>query len=73
MPRSAWKSRTTLLLGESGIKMLHQARVLVAGLGGVGAQAAEQLCRAGLGHSYMPAVSGCYCASVVIRDLLKKV
>jgi tRNA threonylcarbamoyladenosine dehydratase len=50
MPHSEWKRRTSLLLGESGIEKLHNAKVLVAGLGGVGAQAAEQLCRAGVGH-----------------------
>jgi tRNA threonylcarbamoyladenosine dehydratase len=50
MPHSEWKSRTSLLLGKPGIEKLHNARILVAGLGGVGAQAAEQLCRAGVGH-----------------------
>lgn len=50
MLQSEWKSRTTLLVGESGIEKFNHARVLVAGLGGVGAQAAEQLCRAGVGH-----------------------
>lgn len=50
MPQSEWKSRTKLLVGELSLEKLHQARVLIAGLGGVGAQAAEQLCRAGVGH-----------------------
>ena len=44
-----WKKRTSLLLGEEGIKRLENANVLVIGLGGVGAYAAEQLCRAGIG------------------------
>jgi tRNA threonylcarbamoyladenosine dehydratase len=50
MPHSEWKSRTALLLGKQSIEKLHKARVMVAGLGGVGAQTAEQLCRAGVGH-----------------------
>lgn len=45
-----WLSRTELLLGKEKLKYLQQAHVLVAGLGGVGAYAAEQLCRAGIGE-----------------------
>lgn len=44
-----WNSRTQLLLGEEGVKKLASSHVLVVGLGGVGAYAAEQLARAGLG------------------------
>lgn len=44
-----WMSRTELLLGSERLGLLRQAHVLVAGLGGVGAYAAEQLCRAGIG------------------------
>lgn len=47
---SDWLSRTELLLGEEKLERLRQAHVLVAGLGGVGAYAAEQLCRAGIGE-----------------------
>ena len=44
-----WRSRTGLLLGDEKLERLQQSHVLVAGLGGVGAFAAEQLCRAGVG------------------------
>lgn len=37
-------------MGEEGLARLQKAHVLVAGLGGVGAYAAEQLCRAGIGE-----------------------
>lgn len=44
-----WYSRTQLLIGEEGVRKLAQSHVLVVGLGGVGAYAAEQLARAGIG------------------------
>lgn len=44
-----WLERTELLIGAEGIKKLENSHVLVVGLGGVGAYAAEQICRAGIG------------------------
>ena len=41
-----WKQRTELLLGEDKMARLQSAHVLVVGLGGVGAYAAEMICRA---------------------------
>jgi tRNA A37 threonylcarbamoyladenosine dehydratase len=45
-----WQKRTELLLGKEKIKKLEDAHVLIAGLGGVGAIAAEMICRAGVGN-----------------------
>jgi tRNA threonylcarbamoyladenosine dehydratase len=45
----AWQERTLLLLKEEKVNRLQQSHVFVAGLGGVGAYAAEMLCRAGVG------------------------
>jgi len=44
-----WLERTELLIGPEKIGRLNQANVLVVGLGGVGAYAAEMICRAGVG------------------------
>lgn len=53
MSQEQWDSRTLLMLGEQKMERLRSAHVLVAGLGGVGAYAAEMLCRAGVGQITM--------------------
>ncbi len=45
-----WLERTELLLGKNKLDKLKKSHVLVVGLGGVGAYAAEQICRAGVGN-----------------------
>jgi tRNA A37 threonylcarbamoyladenosine dehydratase len=44
-----WLSRTELCLGSEALNKLKSSNVLVVGLGGVGAYAAEMICRAGVG------------------------
>ena len=43
-----WQERTLLQVGEQGVERLVASKVAVIGLGGVGAFAAEMLCRAGI-------------------------
>ncbi len=49
MSNQDWLSRTHLLLGTDKINRLKNSHVLIVGVGGVGAYAAEQVCRAGVG------------------------
>ena len=49
MEKNDWQQRTELLLGEEKMNRIRKAHVLVVGLGGVGAYAAEMLCRTGVG------------------------
>lgn len=44
-----WQQRTALLLGKDKLEKLRDSHVLIIGLGGVGAYAAELICRAGVG------------------------
>lgn len=44
-----WTDRTELLLSAEQLEQLKQANILVVGLGGVGAYAAEMIARAGVG------------------------
>ena len=45
-----WLERTSLLLGDEKLKKLQNTNVLVVGLGGVGAYAAEMIARSGVGR-----------------------
>lgn len=45
-----WQERTELLIGKDKLEKLRNSHVLVVGLGGVGAYAAESICRAGVGE-----------------------
>jgi tRNA A37 threonylcarbamoyladenosine dehydratase len=45
-----WLERTELLLGDEKLALLRNANVLVVGVGGVGAYAAEMIVRAGVGR-----------------------
>lgn len=45
-----WSERTELLLGAERAAALRRAHVLIVGLGGVGAYAAEMVARAGVGR-----------------------
>jgi len=49
MDDNLWLSRTELLLKENGLNKLINSNILIVGLGGVGAYAAENICRAGIG------------------------
>lgn len=42
--------RTKLLIGEEGLGLLAQSKVIVFGVGGVGSYTVEALARAGVGH-----------------------
>lgn len=44
-----WLERTELLLGDDKLNHIRNAHVLIVGLGGVGAYAAEMIARAGVG------------------------
>lgn len=44
-----WLTRTELILDNEKLQRLKNANVLVVGLGGVGAYAAEMICRSGVG------------------------
>ena len=50
MEHPEWLQRTELLIGSDRLSKLRQAHILVIGLGGVGAYAAEMLCRSGVGQ-----------------------
>lgn len=44
-----WQQRTELLFGKEKMERIRNAHVLVVGMGGVGAYAAEMICRSGVG------------------------
>ncbi|MCL6559632.1 MAG: tRNA threonylcarbamoyladenosine dehydratase [Firmicutes bacterium] len=46
-------SRTALLIGEKGLKILEESKVAVFGLGGVGSFVVEGLARAGVGEFFL--------------------
>lgn len=50
LEQTDWRGRTQMLINADNVERLRAAHVMVAGLGGVGAYAAEMLCRAGVGR-----------------------
>ena len=64
-----WLTRSEWLLGADALEQLHKSRVLVAGLGGVGAYAAEMLARAGVG-SFLLVDNDCVTLTNRNRQLL---
>jgi tRNA threonylcarbamoyladenosine dehydratase len=46
-----WLSRTELCIGKEALERLKSSNIIVVGLGGVGAYAAELICRAGVGKT----------------------
>ena len=64
-----WLERSELLLGAEALKQLTDAHVLVVGVGGVGAYAAEMIVRAGVGHLTI-ADSDCVSESNINRQLI---
>jgi len=55
-----WLERTALLMGEEKLDMLRRAHVLVVGVGGVGAYAAEMIARAGVGGMTIADAEGAF-------------
>lgn len=64
-----WLERTELLLGPEKLALLKGAHVLVVGLGGVGAYAAEMIARAGVGRMTI-ADADCVSESNINRQLV---
>ena len=64
-----WLERTELLLGTEKLAMIQQAHVLVVGLGGVGAYAAEMLTRSGVGKLTI-VDADCVSSSNINRQLI---
>ncbi len=64
-----WLERTALLFGEEKLDRLRRAHVLVVGLGGVGAYAAEMIARAGVGRMTV-ADADCVAPSNINRQLV---
>ncbi len=64
-----WLERTELLLGAEKLDMLRRANVLVVGVGGVGAYAAEMIVRAGVGRMTI-ADADCVSESNINRQLV---
>ena len=64
-----WMQRTSLLLSENNLQHLQHSHILVVGVGGVGAYAAEMLVRAGVGHITI-IDSDCVAPSNINRQLI---
>lgn len=50
---SALYERTSIIVGDEGLRRLQNAKVLVVGVGGVGGHCAESLVRSGVGNLYI--------------------